>query len=207
MEEGRGKPPVFSQEADEPFVPHDVIGLSAQTGLMGAGAGLFIASIRNAMSRGNVGALSVFTRGGPIIGMAAAAPATFAFVYAATSNLRQKSDTWAATFAGFMSGGVLGLPFRKLPVVLGLGAFVGVLQGSFFFLGNRLDSFYDDEDEFERREIIRRTTRIPVEQTIAEIGEGPFIKPPGYEERRRKRIKEKYGWDINPVSATIDGSH
>lgn len=26
------------------------------------------------------------------------------------------------------------------------------------------------------------------------------IYPPGYEERRRERLKEKYGVDINPVS-------
>jgi hypothetical protein len=32
------------------------------------------------------------------------------------------------------------------------------------------------------------------------------IKPPGYEERRRERIKEKYGFEINPVKATVDGS-
>ncbi|PFH62999.1 hypothetical protein XA68_10411 [Ophiocordyceps unilateralis] len=203
MEDRRKKTSAFAGEAEAPFVPHDVIGLTTKTGFIGAGAGLFIASIRNAMSRGNVGAMSVFIRGRGIIGMAAAAPATFAFFFAATSNLRQKTDTWAATFGGFMSGGVLGLPSRRLPVVLGLGAVVGIWQGSFFFLGNRIDSFYDEEDEFQRKEIIRRTTRIPVEQTIAEIGEGPGITPQGYEERRRKRIKEKYGWDINPVDGVL----
>ena len=31
------------------------------------------------------------------------------------------------------------------------------------------------------------------------------IYPPGYEERRRARIKEKYGIDVNPVKATVDG--
>ncbi len=30
------------------------------------------------------------------------------------------------------------------------------------------------------------------------------IKPPGYEERRRQRLKEKYGVEINPVKATAD---
>jgi hypothetical protein len=30
------------------------------------------------------------------------------------------------------------------------------------------------------------------------------IYPPGYEERRRQRLKEKYGVDINPVKATVD---
>lgn len=27
------------------------------------------------------------------------------------------------------------------------------------------------------------------------------IQPPGYEERRRERLREKYGVEINPVSA------
>jgi hypothetical protein len=33
---------------------------------------------------------------------------------------------------------------------------------------------------------------------------GPGIQAPGYEERRRQRIKEKYGIDINPVSVRAD---
>ena len=32
------------------------------------------------------------------------------------------------------------------------------------------------------------------------------IRPPGYEDRRRDRIKEKYGFDIQPVKATAEGS-
>lgn len=55
---------------------------------------------------------------------------------------------------------------------MGLGALVGTTQGAFHVLGNRLDSFKDEQDEFERKEVIRRTTRVPVEQTVAEIGEG-----------------------------------
>lgn len=53
-----------------------------------------------------------------------------------------------------------------------LGAFVGTAQGLFHVMGNKLDSFYKEEDEFERKEVVRRTTRLPLEQTIAEIGEG-----------------------------------
>ena len=33
---------------------------------------------------------------------------------------------------------------------------------------------------------------------------GLGIRPPGYEERRRERIKEKYNFDIDPVKATVD---
>lgn len=114
--------------------------------------------------------------------------------------------------------------------MLGLGAFVSTTMATIYVLGDRIDSFYHEDDEFERRETIRRTTRLPVEQTIAELGEGrgmrPFhieicqetfvymtaltqslgIRPPGYEERRRERLKETYGLEINPVSATTEGS-
>jgi hypothetical protein len=34
----------------------------------------------------------------------------------------------------------------------------------------------------------------------------PGIRPPGYEERRRQRIKEKYGIEINTVSADPDAA-
>jgi hypothetical protein len=32
------------------------------------------------------------------------------------------------------------------------------------------------------------------------------IRPPGYEERRRQRLKEKYGFEVNPVSADPNAS-
>lgn len=121
-----------------------------------------------------------------------------------------------------------------MPVVMGLGGAVGVVQGALYFLGGRIDSFKKESDEFERKERVRRTTRLPIEQTVSEIGEGrgtqaifflnhyaPLttkewnanksprkigIEPPGYEERRRERIKETYGFEINPVKATVEGS-
>lgn len=149
-----------------------------------------------------------------------------------------------------------------MPVVMGLGGAVGLVQGALYFLGGRIDSFKKESDEFERKERLRRTTRLPVEQTVAEIGEGrgtfcgplyvpgpmnhelsqsvayviailitppllfflsssPLfaflffanvsvlsigITPAGYEERRRQRIQEKYGFEINPVNATVEGS-
>ncbi|KAM4057925.1 tim17/Tim22/Tim23/Pmp24 family protein [Hirsutella rhossiliensis] len=199
-------PSPMAAESDAPYVPHDVFDETANTALIGLGSGLFIAAIRNAMSKRNVGAMSVFTRGAPIIGICTAGPAAYAFFSRTAMNLREKDDAWAAAFGGFMCGAILGLPSRKMPVVLGLGALVLSVQGPLYYLGGRIDSYKKEDDEFERKEIIRRTTRVPIEQTIAEIGEGRGIKPPGYEERRRERIKEKYGFEIKPVKATVDGS-
>lgn len=121
-------------------------------------------------------------------------------------NLREENDPWSAGFGGFMMGAVLGLPSRRMPVVVGLGASIGVFQGMFYYLGNRYDTFKKEDDTFERKETFRRTTRLPLEQTISEIGEGRGIQPPGYDERRAERLKEKYGFEVNPVNATIAGS-
>lgn len=119
--------------------------------------------------------------------------------------------------------------------MLACGAAFGASQGAFKLFGGRIDSFKKEDDEFLRKETVRRTTRLPVEQTVAEVGEGrgkfcfprcsatvqlpgyicecvadqvdhTGIRPPGYEERRRERIKEKYGFEIDPVKATVDGS-
>ncbi|KND92964.1 NADH-ubiquinone oxidoreductase 21.3 kDa subunit [Tolypocladium ophioglossoides CBS 100239] len=199
-------PKALVEESDKPYVPHDVLDETAKTALVGLGSGFFLAAIQNALSKRNVGAMSVFTRGAPVIGICAAGPGAYAFFSRTMMNLREKDDAWAAAFGGFMCGGVLGLPSRRMPVVVGLGALVSTVQGSLHFLGGRIDSFKKEEDEFERKERLRRTTRVPIEQTIAEVGEGRGIRPPGYEERRRERIKETYGFDINPVSATVEGS-
>ena len=56
--------------------------------------------------------------------------------------------------------------------MLACGAGFGILQGAFELFGGRLDSIRESDDEFHDKEVIRRTTRIPVEQTVAEIGEG-----------------------------------
>ncbi|KAI5466825.1 hypothetical protein BGZ63DRAFT_398454 [Mariannaea sp. PMI_226] len=193
-------------EGENVYKPFDTLNDSAKAGLVGGASGLFIASIRNALAKRNIGALSVFTRGAPIIGLATAAPTAYVFFSRSAMNLREKDDAWGAAFGGFMMGAVLGLPSRRMPVVMGLGAGIATFQGLFYYLGGRYDSFKKEEDEFERKETIRRTTRLPIEQTISEIGEGRGIRPPGYDERRVERLKEKYGVDINPVSATIEGS-
>jgi hypothetical protein len=207
MERNNSLSPVAHlQRTPKPYVPHDVIGETSKTAIVAFGSGLFIASIRNAMDRRNVGALGIFTRGAPIIGLATAAPTAYCVVSRMSMNLREKEDVWAAALGGFAAGAIIGLPFKKFAPAMAVGAAFSAVQGTFFLFGNRIDSYKHEDDEFERKEILRRTTRVPVEETITLIGEGRGIKPPGYEERRRERIKEKYGFEINPVKATVDGS-
>ncbi|KAH7157158.1 hypothetical protein EDB81DRAFT_881432 [Dactylonectria macrodidyma] len=192
--------------AEEAYKPYDTLNDTGKAGLIGGASGLFIASIRNALAKRNIGALSVFTRGAPIIGLATAAPAAYVFFSRSSMNLREKDDAWSAAFGGFMMGAILGMPSRRMPVVVGLGSGIAVFQGMFYYLGGRFDTFKKEDDEFVRKETLRRTTRLPVEQTISEIGEGRGIRPPGFEERRAQRLKETYGFEVNPVSATVDGS-
>ncbi|KAH6891038.1 hypothetical protein B0T10DRAFT_560308 [Thelonectria olida] len=193
-------------DGEQVYQPFDTLNDAAKAGLVGGASGLFIASIRNALAKRNIGALSVFTRGAPIIGLATAAPTAYVFFSRSFMNLREKDDAWGPAFGGFMMGAVLGLPSRRMPVVVGLGSGIAAFQGLFYYLGGRYDTFRKEEDEFARKETIRRTTRVPIEQTVSEIGEGRGIQPSGYDERRAERLKEKYGVEINPVTATIEGS-
>jgi hypothetical protein len=68
-----------------------------------------------------------------------------------------------------------------------------------------------DEEEVERRENAKKLRRRPLSETIEQLGEGrgkgcckqwrsilmqSGIYAPGYEERRRQRLLEKYGIDV-----------
>lgn len=56
--------------AQAAYVPHDTINETGKSAIVGFGTGLLAASVQNALSRRNVGAFSVFTRGAPLIGIA-----------------------------------------------------------------------------------------------------------------------------------------
>lgn len=60
------------------------------------------------------------------------------------------------------------------PAVLGFGALTAVVLSAFNYTGGSLGGYKrgPNEDEFERKEHLRRNRRIPVEQTLAELGEG-----------------------------------
>ncbi|KAL0939620.1 NADH-ubiquinone oxidoreductase subunit (Tim17/Tim22/Tim23 family protein) [Colletotrichum truncatum] len=191
---------------DDTYHPKDAIksGITAATAL--GGTGFFLAAVTNALQKQNVGAMSVFTRSGGIIAVMTIGGGAYGFTQSAMANLREKDDAWNTATAGFVAGSILGMTTKKMPVVLGLGAGFAAWQGIFTVTGSRLRGWTDrlDEDEFETKIAQRAAKRRPIEETIAEIGEGRGIRPPGYEERRRERLKEKYGVEINPVRATVE---
>lgn len=57
---------------------------------------------------------------------------------------------------------------------MGYGSLAAVLLGAFDFTGGRLSGWNrnPEQDEFERKQYMRHNRRRPVEETIADVGEG-----------------------------------
>ena len=63
---------------------------------------------------------------------------------------------------------------RTTPAVLGFGALAAIVMGAYDYTGGRLTGYKKDKeiDEFERKEYLRKNRRIPLEQTLSQLGEG-----------------------------------
>lgn len=101
-----------------------------------------------------------------------------------------------------------------MPAVLGYGSGLAIAAFAFDYTQTSLSGQKNDPtvDEFERKMMMRKNRKRPIDETIAELGEGRGmlymlrtfsalltcigIYGPGYEERRRQRIKENYGIEI-----------
>ncbi|KAI9813535.1 MAG: hypothetical protein M1832_006266 [Thelocarpon impressellum] len=180
------------------YRPKDALG-AAITGTMVTGAaGSVVSGIQNTLTKQNVSAWGVFTRTGGTITTFAAMGGAYEFVKVASANLREKDDSWNPSLGGFAAGAVMGLRFRTIPAVLGYGAGFAVILGTFDYTGGVLTGYSRDPevDEFERKQQLRKNRRRPIQETLEELGEGRGIYGPGYAERRRERLKEKYGVDV-----------
>ncbi|KAI9773335.1 MAG: hypothetical protein M1840_007550 [Geoglossum simile] len=188
------------------FQPKDAIGAAIKATMVTGSAGALISGIQNTLAKQNIGAWGVFTRTGGTIAVFAAMGGTYEFVNAASANLREKDDSWNPTLGGFFAGSVMGLRFRTIPAVLGYGAGLAVLLGTFNYTGGKLTGYTKDPDvdEFDRKEYLRKNRRRPIQEVIDELGEGRGIYGPGYDERRRERIRERYGLEVpdKPQSST-----
>jgi hypothetical protein len=87
-----------------------------------------------------------------------------------------------------------------MPAFLGYGTFLAITVGVFDYTGGSLSGYKRDPDvdEVARKQFLRKDRRRPIEETVEFLGEGRGIYAPGYEERRRQRIKENYGIDVPP---------
>ncbi|KAI0845032.1 hypothetical protein F5Y00DRAFT_265998 [Daldinia vernicosa] len=187
------------------FHPHDAIKSGIKGALVGGGAGLITSAVQNSLAKRNVGVWGVFSRTGSTVAMFTALGTVYTFSKDAAANLREKDDTLNVTIASFLAGATIGLRTGRMPQILGFGAAFSIVMSAFEYTGGSLRGGSRNEvssmDEYDRKEYLRKNRRRPIEETISNIGEGRGIKPPGYEERRRERLKEKYGVEINPVSA------
>jgi len=175
----------------------DAVAQATNSAMIAGAAGLTMSAVQNSLSRQNYGALGVFTRTGSTIGLFAIVGGGYEFARCASANLRQKDDAINTAIGGFVGGAVLGLRFRTLPAVLGLGAMTSIVLGVFDYTGGKFSGYDRDEgDEFERKQHLRKDRRKPITETLEELGEGRGIYGPGYQERRRERIKEAYGIDV-----------
>ncbi|KAI0205976.1 hypothetical protein F4808DRAFT_408494 [Astrocystis sublimbata] len=196
--------PVQTLAEDRPFHPKDAVKSAIQGGLVGGGAGLLLSAMQNSLAKQNVGAWGVFSRTGSTIATFTAVTTVYSFSKDATANLREKDDAFNTTVAAFLGGATIGLRSGRMPRILGFGAAFSVVMTVFAYTGGSLrgtQSEVSGIDEYDRKEYLRRNRRRPIEETIAVLGEGRGIQPPGYEERRRERLKQTYGVEIKPVSA------
>jgi len=187
---------------DAAYHPHDAIKATINGAMITGAAGGLVSAIQNTLTRRNVTAWGVFSRSGSTIAVFTAMGATYEFSRFASANLREKDDSLNTVLGGFLAGGVLGLRYGSMPAVLGYGALAAVVLGTFDYTGGKLTGYSKDKnvDEFDRKEFLRKNRRRPIEQTIEELGEGRGIYGPGYEERRRERLKAAYGIDV-PVKS------
>ncbi|KIW00894.1 uncharacterized protein PV09_07646 [Verruconis gallopava] len=181
------------------FEPKDTL---AQTFRFGATTGAFgaiFAGIQNTMTRRNPTFWGFFTRFGGTTVTFAATGATYAFVKNFSANLRETDDSWNAAYGGFLAGSIQGLRRLSFPAFFGYGSALASLLFIFDYTGSRwsVHSRDPDVDEVARKEMIRKNRRRPIAETIAELGEGRGIEAPGFEERRRQRLKETYGIDLD----------
>jgi len=183
------------------FERRDALGLGVKGALIVGGVGTMLSGVQNSLAKQNVGVFGVITRTGGTIGTFAAMGGSYMFFRNAAANLREKEDSWNPAIGGFIAGAILGTRFRTMPSVVGYGAGLAVLLGAFDYSGGSLKGFFKGSnfDELDRKEQLRNNRRKPIQETIEELGEGRGIRGPGYEERRRERLADKYGTDFSNV--------
>ncbi|MCJ1288366.1 hypothetical protein MMC26_007721 [Xylographa opegraphella] len=183
---------------DNVYQPKDAVTAGIKSSLVTGAAGALVSSVQNTLTKQNVTAWGIFTRTGGTIAVFAAMGGTYEFTKLASANLREKDDSWNTAIGGFLAGSVLGMRFRTIPAVLGYGAGLAVFLGTFDYTGGVLTGYEKeaDVDEYERKQQLRKNRRVPIQETINDLGEGRGVYGSGYEERRLERIKRNYGIDI-----------
>ncbi|EDU45777.1 NADH-ubiquinone oxidoreductase a subunit [Pyrenophora tritici-repentis] len=183
------------------YHPRDAIHNTVLTGTQTTVIGALIAGVQNTLRKQNVGAMGVLTHSGHLIAVFGTAGVAYQFTKDAAANLRRKDDTYNEAMAGFAAGATTGIFRRSLPYMLGAGALFATGMATFNYVGGirgvgDIRDQVDDDGEVERREELKKVRRRPLSETLEQLGEGRGIYGPGWEERRRQRLLEKYGIDV-----------
>ncbi|CAO1624418.1 unnamed protein product [Sympodiomycopsis kandeliae] len=132
-----GTPDVQSQEPatyiEKPTIRNGMTGIA-----VGAGSGVFIAAIQNALTKHEGGAMGMFTRHGSTISLLASTAGIFGFSEAAVSNIRGKEDALNGAAGGCAAGLVIGASVRSIPTMVGSCAGLATLIGTFDAAGGSL---------------------------------------------------------------------
>ncbi|KAI1204215.1 uncharacterized protein F4807DRAFT_448364 [Annulohypoxylon truncatum] len=171
--------PIQAIPEETPFHPHDALKSGIKGAILGGSAGFIVAAVQNSLAKTNVGAWAVLTRGGGTIAMFTAVTSVYSFSKDATANLREKNDTFNTTVASFLGGATIGLRTGRIPQILGFGAAFAAVMSTFEYTGGSLRGRARTEnpemDDYEYKEAQRKTRRRPIEETLANIGEGRGI--------------------------------
>ncbi|TVY84766.1 NADH-ubiquinone oxidoreductase 21.3 kDa subunit [Lachnellula suecica] len=188
---------------DDQYHPKDAVKEGVNASLVTGAAGAFISAVQNTLTKRNVGAWGIFTRTGSTVAVFTVMGGAYSFTKSASANLREKDDSLNPALGGLFAGAAMGLKRGTTPAVLGFGALTAIVMGAYDYTGGSLTGYKKDKeiDEFERKQQLRKNRRIPIDETIAQLGEGRGIYAPGYDERRKERIKESYGIDVPAKSS------
>ncbi|KAF2737904.1 NADH-ubiquinone oxidoreductase 213 kDa subunit [Polyplosphaeria fusca] len=182
------------------YHPVDTLASTASTTMQTALCGAMIAGVQNTLRKQNVGAMGIFTKSGGVIALYAGVGAVYQFSRDSAANLRGKDDAYNEAIGGFLGGIGVGLARRSIPFMLGMGVVTATTMSAWRYTSgmrgpNPTKAF--DGDEVERKETLKMQRRQPYQETIDQLGEGRGIYGPGYAERRRERLLQKYGVDVS----------
>ncbi|KAI9654889.1 MAG: hypothetical protein M1831_005258 [Alyxoria varia] len=186
------------QQHEEQYHSRDALTPALKSAGVTGLAGLFASSVQATLTKRNIGILGTFTHYGSTTITFGAMGGTYEFFRIAAANIREKNDSYNEAIGGFFSGSILGFRARTIPAVLGFGTGLAVIMAAYDYTGGSLAGPARDPnvDEYERKEALRANKRRPIQETLEQLGEGRGIYGPGYEERRRERIKQRYGIDV-----------
>jgi len=144
--------PLVSNPGDSTYQTKATLESAASAGLKGAGVGLLVSTVQNALDTHNRGAAGVITRTGGTIGFFAGMGAVFAFTDAYTANARQVDDPLNGAVGGCAAGFLAGIRARSIPVAVGTCAILGAAVGTLDTAGGKLSGDGRDLDSKETRE-------------------------------------------------------